>query len=171
MQRCCGDIIYLRFHFAPISNVLYASPRFGSAQTYLFTITMAIVENWLPPSRENWELVCRIWQFFPIVSTRPTGCAALCHDIASFVLRPANISLLKITAVQWVLDWYPQGKTSTKSRFNIDGKIGWATMESAGFITLLYIMYSLPKELGLGELPWGNWTMAGCFVSTDGTSA
>jgi len=38
-------------------------------------------------------------------------------------------------------------------------------MESAGFITLLYIMYSLPKELGLEELPLGNWTMAGCFVS------
>jgi 3-oxo-5-alpha-steroid 4-dehydrogenase 1 len=37
-------------------------------------------------------------------------------------------------------------------------------MESVGFIALLYIMYSLPKELDLKELPWGNWTMAGCFV-------
>jgi hypothetical protein len=37
-------------------------------------------------------------------------------------------------------------------------------MESAGFITLLYIMYALPKELGIAELSWGNWTMAGCFV-------
>jgi hypothetical protein len=37
-------------------------------------------------------------------------------------------------------------------------------MESAGFITLLYIMYALPQELGIAELPWGNWTMAGCFV-------
>jgi len=37
-------------------------------------------------------------------------------------------------------------------------------MESAGFITLLYIMFTLPKELGLAELPLGNWTMAGCFV-------
>jgi 3-oxo-5-alpha-steroid 4-dehydrogenase 1 len=37
-------------------------------------------------------------------------------------------------------------------------------MESAGFITLLYIMYSLPRELGISELPWGNWTLAGCFV-------
>lgn len=73
-------------------------------------------------------------------------------------------SLRQITTGQWVLDWYPQGKTSTQSRWNIDGKIGWATMESAGFITLLYIMYALPKELGISELPWGNWTMAGCFV-------
>ena len=71
----------------------------------------------------------------------------------------------KMTVVQWFVDWYPQGKTSTESRFNVNGKIGWATMESAGPITLLYIMYSLPKEVGIGELPWGNWTMAGCYVS------
>jgi 3-oxo-5-alpha-steroid 4-dehydrogenase 1 len=37
-------------------------------------------------------------------------------------------------------------------------------MESVGFITLLYIMFALPKELGISELPWGNWTMAACFV-------
>jgi 3-oxo-5-alpha-steroid 4-dehydrogenase 1 len=37
-------------------------------------------------------------------------------------------------------------------------------MESAGFITLAYIMYALPKELEIKELPWGNWTMAACFV-------
>jgi 3-oxo-5-alpha-steroid 4-dehydrogenase 1 len=37
-------------------------------------------------------------------------------------------------------------------------------MESPGFLVLLYIMYALPKELGISELPWGNWTMAGCFV-------
>jgi 3-oxo-5-alpha-steroid 4-dehydrogenase 1 len=38
-------------------------------------------------------------------------------------------------------------------------------MESAGFITLLYIMYALPAELGIKELPYGNWTMAWCFVN------
>jgi 3-oxo-5-alpha-steroid 4-dehydrogenase 1 len=37
-------------------------------------------------------------------------------------------------------------------------------MESVGFITLIYIMLALPNELGIKELPWGNWTMAGCFV-------
>jgi 3-oxo-5-alpha-steroid 4-dehydrogenase 1 len=72
----------------------------------------------------------------------------------------------QVTTAQWVLDWYPQGKTSIESKWNIDGKIGWATMESAGFMVLLYIMYALPKELGISELPWGNWTMAGCFVSS-----
>ena len=29
---------------------------------------MAIVQNWLPPSRENWELVCTVFQYFPLVS-------------------------------------------------------------------------------------------------------
>lgn len=37
-------------------------------------------------------------------------------------------------------------------------------MESAGPITLLYIFLTLPKELGIEDLPWGNWTMVGCFV-------
>jgi hypothetical protein len=30
---------------------------------------MAIVQNWLPPSRENWELITWLWQFFPLVSS------------------------------------------------------------------------------------------------------
>jgi len=63
-----------------------------------------------------------------------------------------------------MVEWYPQGKTSVESRFNIPGAIGWATMESVGFITLLYIMVALPRELSIGALPMGNWTMAGCFV-------
>lgn len=63
-----------------------------------------------------------------------------------------------------MVEWYPQGKTSIESRFNIPGAIGWATMESVGFITLLYIMFALPRELGIDGLPIGNWTMAGCFV-------
>ncbi|OCK81156.1 3-oxo-5-alpha-steroid 4-dehydrogenase-like protein [Lepidopterella palustris CBS 459.81] len=96
---------------------------------------MVLIQKWLPPSRENWELISSAWQFFPL-----------------------------ITAFQWVLDWYPQGKTSNNFRFNIPGKLAWATMEAPGFITLLYIMFTLPKELGISELPWGNWTMAGIFT-------
>jgi len=58
------------------------------------------------------------------------------------------------------------GKTSVESRFNIPGKIGWFTMEAPGFLTLLYIMFNLPSELGLDwrQLPVGNWVMAGMFV-------
>ena len=64
-----------------------------------------------------------------------------------------------------MMEWYPAGKTSQPSRFNIPGKIGWATMEAPGFITLLYIMYTLPQQEGIESLPWPNWTMAVLFVS------
>lgn len=37
-------------------------------------------------------------------------------------------------------------------------------MEAVGFVSLPYIMFTLPEELGLESLPWGNWVMAGCFV-------
>ena len=66
--------------------------------------------------------------------------------------------------MQWLTTWYPMGKTSIESRFNIPGKWAWFTMEAPGFITLLYIMYSLPKELGVTSLPTPNWVMAGMFV-------
>lgn len=56
------------------------------------------------------------------------------------------------------------GKTSSESRFNVPGKIGWATMEAPGFITLLYLMYSLPKQEGIEKLPTPNYIMAAMFV-------
>jgi 3-oxo-5-alpha-steroid 4-dehydrogenase 1 len=56
------------------------------------------------------------------------------------------------------------GKTSIESRLNIPGKIGWFTMEAPGFITLMYIMYTLPQDLNLSSLPPTNWVMAGMFV-------
>ncbi|KAL9126964.1 MAG: hypothetical protein Q9217_004070 [Psora testacea] len=97
---------------------------------------MAILETWCPPSREHWELITFLWQFFPV-----------------------------LTIFQWLQSWYPAGKTSTDSRLNVPGRIGWATMEAPGFITLLYIMYSLPKTEGIEELPWANWVMAGMFIA------
>jgi 3-oxo-5-alpha-steroid 4-dehydrogenase 1 len=48
--------------------------------------------------------------------------------------------------------------------FNLPGKVGWLTMEAPGFITLLYIMNTLPKEIGIETLPWENLCMAGLFV-------
>lgn len=30
---------------------------------------MALIENWCPPSKENYDLVLFIWQFFPLVNT------------------------------------------------------------------------------------------------------
>ncbi|CZR59579.1 probable steroid 5 alpha-reductase [Phialocephala subalpina] len=95
---------------------------------------MALVENWLPPSRENWELVVWLFQFFPL-----------------------------ITIAQWGLDWYGAGKTSGKSVLNIPGKIAWITMEVPGFITLLYVMNTLPAG-GFWSLPWESKAMGGLFV-------
>ncbi|MCJ1476624.1 hypothetical protein MMC13_005292 [Lambiella insularis] len=102
---------------------------------------MAIIDTWLPPSREHWELLNWLWQFFPLV-----------------------------TLAQWGLDYffnfYPQGKSSIVSPLNLPGKVGWFSMEVPGFITLLYIMWTLPKELGLAGLPGVNWLMAALFVNS-----
>ena len=38
-------------------------------------------------------------------------------------------------------------------------------MEVPGFITLLYVMFTLPQQLGIEKLPRANWLMAGFFVS------
>lgn len=70
----------------------------------------------------------------------------------------------QFTAAQWMTTWYPMGKTSIDSRLNIPGKWGWFTMEAPGFLTLLYIMFTLPKQLGIESLPMTNWAMAGMFV-------
>ena len=115
---------------------------------------MAIIESWVPPSREHWELLTWLWQFFPLVYQQQ------CLVPIDMLTAP-----LQVTIGQWLLDFYPQGKTSIDSRFNIPGKIAWATMEAPGFMLLLYIMYSLPKEIGLDGLPAVNWVMAALFVS------
>ena len=56
------------------------------------------------------------------------------------------------------------GKTSTVSRLNVPGKIGWMIMELPGPLLLGYTMLTLPAELGLKSLPWENWVLAGIFV-------
>ena len=79
---------------------------------------------------------------------------------------PSLIKATQFTLFQWLVKYYPMGKTSTESTFNLPGKIGWATMEAPGFIMLLYLMYALPKQEGIESLPFTNWTMAALFVST-----
>jgi 3-oxo-5-alpha-steroid 4-dehydrogenase 1 len=71
---------------------------------------------------------------------------------------------MQVTFLQWVIPWYGMGKTSTESMLNLPGKIGWLTMEITGLTTLLYIMFTLPGKIGIEELPWENWCMAGLFV-------
>ncbi|TID15652.1 3-oxo-5-alpha-steroid 4-dehydrogenase-like protein [Venturia nashicola] len=96
---------------------------------------MAIIQGLIPPSQENWKLISTIWQLFPL-----------------------------FTGVQWLTTWYPMGKTSIESRFNIPGRIGWMTMEAPGFILLLYIMFTLPEQTGMDSVPISNWAMAGMFT-------
>ncbi|GAB7361534.1 hypothetical protein MBLNU230_g1588t2 [Neophaeotheca triangularis] len=97
---------------------------------------MAIIQNWLPPNRENWDFLCWAWQFFPL-----------------------------LTAIQWLTPFYPQGKTSITSRYNLPGKQGWFLMEIPGAITLSYLLYTLPRTLQLPDpLPWQNHTMATLYL-------
>lgn len=71
---------------------------------------------------------------------------------------------VQFTTVQWFVNWYPAGKTSTESRLNFPGKWAWLTMEVPGFIIILYTMRTLPTQLGLSSLPWQNWALAGLYV-------
>ncbi|OLN87295.1 Uncharacterized protein C9.08c [Colletotrichum chlorophyti] len=97
---------------------------------------MAIIEAWLPPTRENWELAVKAFQFgFPV--------------IGSF---------------QYFISWYGMGKTSVTSRLNIPGRIAWFLMEIPGMATLLYIMSTLPGRVGIEDLPWQNKVLAGLFT-------
>ncbi|CAI4217183.1 unnamed protein product [Parascedosporium putredinis] len=97
---------------------------------------MSLVPGWMPPTRERWEVLVSAWQlFYPFLGN-----------------------------LQWLINWYGMGKTSKDSRFNIPGRIAWFTMESPGFLTLLYIMKTLPLQHGVTDLPWQNRVLAGLFV-------
>jgi hypothetical protein len=43
-----------------------SSPAFEQA-TLTEIINMALIKNYMPPSRENWEWVVYLFQFFPVV--------------------------------------------------------------------------------------------------------
>ncbi|KAK3387512.1 3-oxo-5-alpha-steroid 4-dehydrogenase-domain-containing protein [Podospora didyma] len=99
------------------------------------TSTVGLVPNWYPPTRENYETILSLWQWFPVAAS-----------------------------LQWLVSWYSMGKTSVKSRFNVPGRIGWLTMEAPGFMTLLYMMNTLPAQHGITDLPWQNKVLGGLFV-------
>lgn len=66
--------------------------------------------------------------------------------------------------MQWIVEWYPAGKTSVNSKLNLPGKWGWLTMEIPGPIIVLWLVKVLPGELHMSSLPWQNLTMAGMYV-------
>lgn len=119
---------------------------------------MAIVQDWLPPTRENYETLVFIWQFlYPIVSP---STARPCKNH----LFQELTSLPQLGSLQWIIKWYGMGKTSVRSPLNIPGRIAWMTMEAPGFLTLVYIMKTLPLQHGIDDLPWQNRVLGGLFV-------
>ncbi|KAL6864570.1 hypothetical protein J3F83DRAFT_742285 [Trichoderma novae-zelandiae] len=96
----------------------------------------SLLEGIIPPSRENYEVLLRCWQIgYPIIGS-----------------------------MQWIVKWYGMGKTSVSSPLNIPGRVAWMTMESPGFLTLLYVMNTLPQKVGVEDLPWQNRVLGGLFV-------
>ncbi|KAH9893862.1 3-oxo-5-alpha-steroid 4-dehydrogenase [Xylariomycetidae sp. FL2044] len=96
----------------------------------------SLIQDWFPPSRENYDFILTLWTFYPL-----------------------------LVSVQWIVPhFYPMGKTSITSRFNIPGRIAWFTMEVPGFITLLYTIRTLSAQHGIEDLPWQNKVLAGLYV-------
>lgn len=105
-----------------------------------------LIAQWLPPTPENYATLLSIWQLFPL-----------------------------ITIAQWFITWYPIGKTSTPSRLNVNGRVGWVLGETPGIFVLLYTVYTLPTRMRspysddpsvmmtFEQLPWANKTLAGLF--------
>ncbi|KAK0704886.1 3-oxo-5-alpha-steroid 4-dehydrogenase-domain-containing protein [Lasiosphaeris hirsuta] len=98
-------------------------------------MTTGLINNWYPPTRENYDLILSLWKWFPAAAS-----------------------------LQWAISWYGMGKTSVTSRLNLPGRIGWMTMEAPGFLTLLYTMTTLPGQAGITDLPWQNKVLAALFV-------
>ncbi|KEY74640.1 hypothetical protein S7711_05069 [Stachybotrys chartarum IBT 7711] len=97
---------------------------------------MALIQGWLPPTRQNYNLILTVWQIaYPIFGS-----------------------------MQWAVSWYGMGKTSVPSRLNLPGRVAWLTMEVPGFMTLLYHMRTMPALHGVEDLPWQNRVLAGLFV-------
>jgi len=66
--------------------------------------------------------------------------------------------------VQWLTPFYPSGKTSIDSRYNLPGRWAWMAMEAPGFLVVLYMFVTVPREMGIQSLPWGNWVMVTFYV-------
>ncbi|KAH7039911.1 3-oxo-5-alpha-steroid 4-dehydrogenase-domain-containing protein [Microdochium trichocladiopsis] len=100
---------------------------------------MAIVQNWLPPSEDNYNFIMFWWSLFPLFGS-----------------------------LQWVVSFDGMGKGSiAKSMFNIPGKLAWLTMEVPGATVLLYTIRALTAARGASpeDLPWQNKVLAGLFVT------
>ncbi|KAK4189834.1 hypothetical protein QBC35DRAFT_513729 [Podospora australis] len=109
-----------------------------SPTAQMATSTVGLINNWYPPTAENYHFILSLWKWFPAAAS-----------------------------LQWATKWYGMGKTSIPSSpLNIPGRLGWLTMECPGFLTLLYTFFKLPPQLGLSlsDLPYQNKVLAFLFV-------
>lgn len=96
---------------------------------------MALIEGWFPPSRDNFECILFWWNLYPLLGS-----------------------------IQWLVSWYGMGKTSTKSVFNIPGRVAWFTMEIPSILTIVYTMNHLAGKSGIADLPWQNKVLASMYI-------
>ncbi|EPS28715.1 hypothetical protein PDE_03661 [Penicillium oxalicum 114-2] len=84
------------------------------------------ITDFHPPTPAAYTTVLTVFQYFPV-----------------------------FTLLEWILSWYPAGKTSLKtSPFNVPGRIAWFAMEILGPVNLLWnLSRSTPS---LVELPITN---------------
>ncbi|PYH36443.1 3-oxo-5-alpha-steroid 4-dehydrogenase family protein [Aspergillus neoniger CBS 115656] len=100
-------------------------------------------EHLIHPTPEIYTHFLNIFQYFPLVSL-----------------------------LQWLTSYHPAGKTSLKSSpLNLPGRWAWCIMEIVSPMTLLYLLYTLPKHYpdltlspSLSTLPTGNKFLAFLFT-------
>ncbi|KMU72420.1 3-oxo-5-alpha-steroid 4-dehydrogenase family protein [Coccidioides immitis RMSCC 3703] len=94
--------------------------------------------EFFPPTPKAYSTLLSIFQYFPI-----------------------------ITIAQWLLPFYPQGKTSLPtSILNFPGRYAWCFMESIGAMNMLYILYthfqSIPNFLS--TMPAWNKLLVALYI-------
>lgn len=65
--------------------------------------------------------------------------------------------------IQLLVDWYPMGKTSYTTLFNVPGKPAWMLSELVSPLTLLYTVYTNPSR-GSAPLPKSHIWLTTLFL-------
>lgn len=86
---------------------------------------MAIIESWMPPSREHWDLILWLWQLYPIVRFKA---------LSSFTWLLTVVSILIVSIFSMASDLVPHGQNlyrltvqhSWENRLDLDGASGRA---------------------------------------------
>ena len=123
---------------------------------------MSLFQDWLPPSPGNWTLIVNTFTYFPVVRPHPSPPIELKRYFIYNLTASSTNAQCQITAVQWLTAYYPMGKTSTTSCFNIPGKLAWMLMELPAPFLLVYTMTGLRATLP--PPPRENLVLAGIYV-------